>query len=62
VGITAITLKAWREASHAGIVLVRVVPDAKAEASPTIRLLSPRGYRVDVPDVASAVALLRELG
>lgn len=63
VGITAITLRTWQEASEAKLVPVRVVPEAKvASLTTTVRLLSPRGYRVEVPDLASAVALLRELG
>ncbi len=67
VGITATTLNVWQESSEAKLVPVRVVPEAKAKAkakglATPVRLLSPRGYRVEVPDVASAVALLRELG
>lgn len=64
VGVSASTLYAWREPkAQAGLVPVRVLPEARASASVlAVRLLSPRGYRVEVADVASAVALLRELG
>jgi hypothetical protein len=42
------------------------VPAAMAAPSAlpitTVRLMSPRGYRVEVSNVATAVTLLRELG
>jgi hypothetical protein len=37
------------------VIVLRVLKD-------TVQLVSPRGYRVEAPDLATAVALLRELG
>ena len=57
------TLMEWqRAASHVGLVPVRLVEATKPERQVTVRLRSPRGYMVEIPDVATAVALLRELG
>jgi transposase-like protein len=64
VGISAVTLHGWQKAPRrVGMVPVRLVPatGVQDEAVP-VRLLSPRGYRVEVPDLAAAVMLLRELG
>jgi hypothetical protein len=45
---------------------VRITPDTalarSALTGSTVQLVSPRGYRVEAPDLATAVALLRELG
>jgi transposase-like protein len=64
VGISAVTLDAWRKApERAGMVPVRLVAETGTQHSATpVRLLSPRGYQVDVADLAAAVVLLRELG
>jgi hypothetical protein len=67
VGITAITLEGWQKTpGRAGMRPVRIAPDATGArlglSGSTVQLVSPRGYRVEVPDLATAVALLRELG
>jgi len=64
VGISAITLQAWQRApARAGMVPVRLVAGTRTQiVAMPVRLLSPRGYHVEVADVAAAVALLRELG
>jgi transposase-like protein len=64
VGISAVTLQAWRKTPKgAGMVPVRLVAETRVQiAAPPVRLLSPRGYQVEVADVAAAVVLLRELG
>lgn len=64
VGISAMTLQAWQETpGRAGMVPIHLVSEARAQppAMP-VRLLSPRGYQVEVPNLAAIVALLRELG
>ncbi len=64
VGISAASLHLWRRDTGAKrLVRVQLVPESrpKMTAQP-VRLLSPGGYRVEVPDVAAAVTLLRELG
>jgi hypothetical protein len=64
IGISGLTLQAWQKTPRrAGMVPVRLVPEVSAQQPSTpVRLVSPRGYRVEVPDLAAAVALLRELG
>jgi hypothetical protein len=67
VGITAITLEGWQKTpGRAGMLPVRLTPETTLARSgltgSTMQLVSPRGYRVEVPDLATAVALLRELG
>lgn len=64
VGISAVTLQAWRKTPKGAAMLpVRLVAETSPQiAAVPVRLLSPRGYRVELPDVAAAVALLRELG
>lgn len=64
VGISAVTLQAWRKApARAGMVPVKLVGEIRTQmAALPVRLLSPRGYRVELADVATAVMLLRELG
>ena len=51
---------------RAGMLAVRLAPDRglarSGLAGSTVQLVSPRGYRVEAPDLATAVALLRELG
>ena len=67
LGMAVSMLYAWKKPpKSAKMVPVRIVSAAKAAPSAlpitTVRLLSPRGYRVEMPNVATAVALLRELG
>lgn len=64
IGISAITLQLWREGGgRPKLVPVRVSARATPERTPqAVRLLSPRGYQVEVADVAMAAALLREVG
>ena len=67
LGVAVSMLYAWKKPPKgAKMVPVKIVPAAMAAPSAltitTVRMLSPRGYRVEVPNVATAVALLRELG
>ncbi|HEX7506958.1 MAG TPA: transposase [Polyangia bacterium] len=69
VGIPASMLYAWKKAPKRklpGMVRVRIVPETPAPplalARPVVRVLSPRGYRFEVADATTAVAILRELG
>ena len=67
LGFSAATLYAWRKTpGRAGMRPVRIAPDATGArlglSGSTVQLVSPRGYRVEVPDLATAVSLLRELG
>ena len=64
VGISAVTLHGWqRTPRRVGMVPVQLVATARVQDQATpVRLLSPRGYRVEVADLTSAVMLLRELG
>jgi len=64
VGISAMTLQAWQKTTgRAGMVPIQLVPEARAQLpAMRVRLLSPRGYQVEVPDLAAVVTLLRELG
>lgn len=64
IGISAITLQLWRDGGgRPRLVPVRVVAHATPQERPQpVRLLSPRGYQVEVADVATAAALLREVG
>ena len=66
VGISAATLYAWKMPGRAGMLAVRLAPDTglarSGVAVSTVHLVSPRGYRVETSDLATAVALLRELG
>jgi transposase-like protein len=67
LGVAVSMLYAWKKPPKgARMVPVKIVPAAMAAPSAltitTVRMLSPRGYRVEVPNVATAVALLRELG
>jgi hypothetical protein len=64
IGIAMATLQLWQDdRSKRGLMPVQVVAPACCPAEELrVRLLSPRGYRVEVHDVATAVTLLRELG
>jgi len=67
LGMAVSMLYAWKKTpKSARMVRVKIVPAGmaarSAPPSTTVRLLSPRGYRVEVPNVTTAVALLRELG
>ena len=66
LGFSAATLYAWRTPGRTGLLPVRIAPDTTAAllapTRSTVQLVSPRGYRVEAPDLATAVALLRELG
>ena len=64
VGISAVTLHGWQRTPRpAGMVPVQLVAAASVQDQAVpVRLLSPRGYRVEVADLTSAVMLLRELG
>jgi transposase-like protein len=68
LGMAVSMLYAWKKMpKSARMVPVKIVPAEmathhSAPPSTTVRLLSPRGYRVEVPNVATAVCLLRELG
>ncbi len=64
VGISAASLHLWRRSKgRKRLVRVQLVPEPKplAVVQP-IRLLSPKGYRVELLDVVTAAALLREVG
>jgi len=67
LGMAVSMLYAWKKTPNsARMVPVKIVPAEMSVHSAlpimTVRLLSPRGYRVEVPNVATAVSLLRELG
>jgi len=67
LGFSAATLYAWRKTSgRTGLLPVRIAPDTTvarlAPTRSTVQLVSPHGYRVEAPDLATAVGLLRELG
>jgi len=66
VGISAATLYAWKMPGRTGLLAVRIAPDTTAAllapTRSTVQLVSPRGYRVETSDLATAVGLLRELG
>ena len=67
LGMAVSMLYAWKKPPKgAKMVPVKIVPAAMAAPSAlpitTVRLMSPRGYRVEVSNVATAVTLLRELG
>ena len=67
LGMAVSMLYAWKKpAKRVGMVPVKIVPASIAErpalSTSTVRLLSPRGYRVEVSSATMAVALLRELG
>jgi transposase-like protein len=63
LGISSITLEQWRDgAGRSQLVPVRVVREERQPATAPLRVFSPRGYRIDVSDVGTAVALLRGLG
>jgi len=64
VGISAASLHLWRGGmGKRRLVPVQLVREPKRPvAEQPVRLVSPKGYRIEVPDVAMAVALLRELG
>jgi hypothetical protein len=63
LGISTITLQQWRKATgRSQLVPVQLVCEEPHQATAPLRVFSPRGYRIDVPDVGMAVALLRGLG
>lgn len=67
LGMAVSMLYAWKKTPKSSrMVPVKIVPAAmaahSAPPSTPVRLLSPRGYRVEVPNVETAVTLLRELG
>jgi hypothetical protein len=62
--ISPASLHLWRRSEGAGrLVPVQLVAEPRtAAAAQPVRLLSPKGYRIETPDVATAAALLREVG
>jgi transposase-like protein len=64
IGICAMTLQGWRKLPVSkGLVPVRIVTEAQmGPTTAVVHVLSPRGYRVEMADLATAVAVLRELG
>lgn len=64
VGVSLASLHLWRRGtSMKRLVRVQLVPEPKPQApAHPVRLLSPKGYRVEVADVSTAAALLREVG
>ncbi len=64
VGISAASLHLWRRSTGTRcLVPVQLVPEVRRAAAPqSVRMLSPKGYRIEAPDVATAAALLREVG
>ncbi len=64
VGVSLASLHLWRrDASTKRLVRVQLIPEPKPQTvAHSVRLLSPRGYRVEVADVSTAAALLREVG
>jgi hypothetical protein len=64
LGVSPASLHLWRRGQGtARLVAVQLVPERKpVAAAQPVRLLSPKGYRIETPDVATAAALLREVG
>jgi hypothetical protein len=64
VGISTVTLEVWRTCTGRNrLVPVQLVAETRpAAAAQVVCLLSPKGYRIEAPDVATAAALLREVG
>lgn len=63
LGISTITLSQWRETTtRPQLVPVQLIREERRVAAAPLQVFSPRGYRIEVPDVGSAAALLRELG
>ena len=63
IGISTITLSQWRgETAKPQLVPVQLVREERRPTTAPLRVFSPRGYRIEVPDVGTAAALLRELG
>lgn len=63
LGISSITLTQWRDSTgRSQLVPVQVVREERQPAVAPMRVFSPRGYRIEVPDVETAVVLLRGLG
>lgn len=61
LGISTITLEQWRD-GRSKLVPVQLIREERQPATAPLRVFSPRGYRIDVSGVGTAVALLRELG
>ena len=63
LGLSTITLSQWRAGTAMPqLVPVQLVREERRPATTPLRVVSPRGYRIEVPDVVTAAALLRELG
>jgi hypothetical protein len=72
LGVAVKTLKKWtvgeegKAKGRGGFVEVAVKNDRpkpkRAEVTVGVRIVSPRGYRIDGVDLATAVAILREVG
>lgn len=63
LGLSTITLSQWRGGkARPQLVPVQLVREERRPATTPLRVVSPRGYRIEVPDVVTAAALLRELG
>jgi hypothetical protein len=64
IGVSPASLHLWRRSTGTRrMVPVQVVPEVRLAATPhPVRLVSPKGYRIETPDVATAAALLREVG
>ncbi len=63
LGISTITLEQWRDGTcRSQLVPVQLVHEERLPVTAALRVFSPRGYRIDVSDVGTAVALLRGLG
>jgi len=63
LGVSPASLHLWRRTTGAKrLVPVQLVAEPRPATSQPVRLLSPKGYRIEAPDVATAAALLREVG
>ncbi len=64
LGVSPASLHLWRrDTGTRRLVPVQLIPERRPVAAlQPVRLLSPKGYRVEVLDVATAAALLREVG
>jgi DNA-binding transcriptional regulator YiaG len=63
LGISTITLSQWcGGTARPQLVPVQLIREERQVSARPLQVFSPRGYRVEVPDVGTAAALLRELG
>jgi hypothetical protein len=64
LGVSPASLHLWRRnVGTRRLVPVHLVPELRPAVAPhPVRLVSPKGYRIEAPDVATAAVLLREVG